>query len=332
MTSARFDVVAIGSAIVDIIARTDDDFIAANGMTKGTMALIDADQSKALYEKLGHAVQVSGGSAANTVAGIASFGGTPAFIGRVGGDRLGDIFAHEIKVAGVHFHGGDGARKAALPSAVCLIMVTPDAQRTMNTYLGACTELGPDDIDGKLLADAHVTYIEGYQWDTPRAKQAIRKACKAARDAGRKVALSLSDPFVVDRHHADLAKLIADDVDLIFGNQEEVFHLFRTETLDEAVAGLRQTNTLACMTLGAKGALVVDGDSTTAVPAAPVSQVVDTTGAGDLFAAGFLYGFTHGRDLVGCAKLGALAAAEIISHMGARPEAKLHDLANKAGI
>ncbi|MDX2221300.1 MAG: adenosine kinase [Rhodospirillaceae bacterium] len=332
MSSARFDVVGIGSAIVDIIARTDDDFVVGVGMTKGTMALVSAEQSKALYDRLGRTVQISGGSAANTMAGIASLGGAPAFIGRVGDDQLGRIFSHEIKAAGVHFHGGDPGRNATLPSAVCLIMVTPDAQRTMSTYLGACTELGPDDIDARIIADAHVTYVEGYQWDTPRAKQAIRKAARAAKDARRKVALSLSDPFVVDRHRAELFKLIADDVDLIFGNQDEVFQLFQVGTLDDAVSLLRQTNTLACMTMGAKGAVVVDGAATTAVPAAPVAQVVDTTGAGDLFAAGFLYGFTHGRDLVGCARLGALAAAEIISHMGARPETSLKELAAKANL
>jgi sugar/nucleoside kinase (ribokinase family) len=331
MPEARYDVVAIGSAIVDILSRTDDALIAAEGMVKGTMALISADQAKALYDKMGKAMEMSGGSAANTVVGVAALGGKPAFIGKVGPDKLGEIFTHDIKVSGVHFHGG-AARATKLPSAQCFILVTPDAQRTMNTFLGACTELGPDDIDAKLIEDAHVTYIEGYQWDTPRAKQAIRKACQAARRAKRQVALSLSDPFVVERHRGDLALLIEDHVDLIFGNEDEVFRLFQVANFEDAVTRLRATRTLACMTRGAKGAVVVDGSTTTEVPAAPVAKVVDTTGAGDLFAAGFLYGFTHGRDLVGCAKVGALAAAEIIGHMGARPEADLRQLLVKAGL
>jgi sugar/nucleoside kinase (ribokinase family) len=331
MPEARYDVVAIGSAIVDILSRTDDALIAAEGMVKGTMALISADQAKALYDKMGKAMEMSGGSAANTVVGVAALGGKPAFIGKVGPDKLGEIFTHDIKVSGVHFHGG-AARATKLPSAQCFILVTPDAQRTMNTFLGACTELGPDDIDAKLIEDAHVTYIEGYQWDTPRAKQAIRKACQAARRAKRQVALSLSDPFVVERHRGDLALLIEDHVDLIFGNEDEVFRLFQVANFEDAVTRLRATRTLACMTRGAKGAVVVDGSTTTEGPAAPVAKVVDTTGAGDLFAAGFLYGFTHGRDLVGCAKVGALAAAEIIGHMGARPEADLRQLLVKAGL
>ena len=331
MSEARFDVVGIGSAIVDILSRTEDECLAAQGMVKGTMTLISADQAKALYAKMGKAVEISGGSAANTMAGIASLGGTPAFIGKVGADKLGEIFSHDIKTAGVHFHGG-APRPPRLPSAMCLIMVTPDAQRTMNTYLGACTELGPDDIDANLIADAHVTYIEGYQWDTPRAKQAIRKACQTARRAKRQVALSLSDPFVVERHRADLMLLIEDHVDLLFGNEAEVFNLFHVDNFNDAVMRLRQTRTLACMTRSAKGAVVVDGTTTTEVPAAPVAKVIDTTGAGDLFAAGFLYGFTHGRDLAGCARIGALAAAEVISHLGARPEADLKKALAAAGL
>lgn len=331
MAEARFDVVGIGSAIVDILSQTTDDFLATLGMAKGTMALISADESKALYDKMGKAVEISGGSAANTMAGIASLGGKPAFIGKVGADKLGEIFSHDITVSGVHFHAG-APRATKLPSATCLILITPDGQRTMNTFLGACTELGPDDIDAKLIEDSHVTYIEGYQWDTPRAKQAIRKACQSAKRAKRQVALSLSDPFVVDRHRADLTLLIEDHIDLLFGNEHEVFQLFHVDNFDDAVTRLRQTNTLACMTRGAKGAVVVDGATTTEVPAAPVAKVIDTTGAGDLFAAGFLYGFTHGRELASCARIGALAAAEIISHVGARPEADLKEIVKKAGL
>ncbi len=329
--AARFDVVGIGSAIVDILSRTDDAFLLANGMVKGTMALTNAEQAKAIYARMSQAIEVSGGSAANTMAGIASLGGKPAFIGKVGADKLGEIFAHEITTIGVEFNGGE-KRPTKLPTATCLILVTPDGQRTMNTFLGACTELGPADIDAKLIADAEVTYIEGYQWDTPLAKEAIRKACQAAKGAGRKVALSLSDPFVVDRHREDLFTLIREEVDILFGNEEEVFSLYQSKDLASAVASMREAKILACMTRSAKGVIVFDGQSTIAVEAAPVPKVVDTTGAGDLFAAGFLYGFTHGRDLTACARIGSLAAGEVIGHMGARPEVSLRDLLAKQGL
>jgi len=331
MTDARFDVLGIGSAIVDILSRTDDEFLKTNGMVKGTMALTTAEQSKQIYERMGSAVEVSGGSVANTMAGIASLGGNPCFIGKVGADKLGEIFAHEIKAVGVEFHGGEN-RPTQLPTATCLILVTPDGQRTMNTYLGACTELSPADIDAERVAAARVTYIEGYQWDTPRAKQAIRKSCQAAKSAKRQVALSLSDPFVVDRHRDDLLTLIKDDVDILFGNEDEIFSLYQAGDLDTAVSRLREAKVLACMTRGPKGVVVFDGQTTLAVEAAPVAKVVDTTGAGDLFAAGFLYGYTHGRDLTGCARIGGIAAAEVISHMGARPEVPLKNLLTKAGL
>ncbi len=331
MTDVRFDVVGIGSAIVDILSTTDENFLAANGMVKGTMALINADESRSLYEKMGKAVEASGGSAANTMAGVASLGGKPAFIGKVGNDKIGDIFRHDIKVVGVDYHSGED-RPTQLPSATCLILITPDGQRTMNTYLGACTELSPADIDADMITASRVTYIEGYQWDTPRAKQAIRKACQAAKGAKRQVALSLSDPFVVDRHREDLLTLIKEDVDVLFGNEDEIFQLYEAGDLDTAVSRLRGAKVLACMTRGAKGAVVFDGETTAAVPAMPVEKVVDTTGAGDLFAAGFLYGYTHGRDLEGCAKLGSMAAAEIISHIGARPETPLRALLEKHGL
>lgn len=331
MSTVRYDVIGIGSAIVDIISRTDDGFLADKGMVKGTMALIDSDRAKLLYESMGRAVEISGGSAANTLAGVASLGGSAAFVGKVGDDMLGKGFSHELKAAGVDFYSGVH-NSTKLPTALSLILVTPDAQRTMNTFLGACTELGPEDIDEDIIAASDVLYIEGYQWDTPKAKEAIRKACGAAKSAGNKVALSLSDPFVVDRHRDDLLQLIFENVDLLFGNEEEVFRLYQTRDFDTAVYKLRASNTLACMTLGSRGALVVDTMTTATVPAAPVDKVVDTTGAGDLFAAGFLYGYTSGRDLTRCAKIGALAAAEIISHMGARPETPLRELLVKSGL
>jgi sugar/nucleoside kinase (ribokinase family) len=328
MPEARFDVIGIGSAIVDILSRTDDDFVNAHGMVKGTMALCTAERSKFLYDRMGKAVEISGGSAANSMAGIASLGGNPAFIGKVGKDHLGEVFAHDIKVGGVEFFGSHGAQ----PTATCLILVTPDGQRTMNTFLGACTEMGPEDIDEKKIADAHVLYIEGYQWDTPQAKAAIRKATKAAKAAGRQVALSLSDPFVVERHRGDLLDLIRDEIDILFGNEEETFRLYEAGDLSTAVERLRNAKVLAVMTRSAKGAVVFDGQTTAAVEAAPVEKVVDTTGAGDLFAAGFLYGYTHGRSLLSCARIGSMAAAEVISHMGARPEVPLRDLLVKNGL
>jgi sugar/nucleoside kinase (ribokinase family) len=331
MTETRFDVLGIGNAIVDILSQTDDDFPARHGFVKGTMALIDADKSKQVYADMGRTLNMSGGSAANSMVGIASLGGRPAFIGKVGADEFGSVFTHDLRAAGVDFHAGaPGTTRKS--TAVCMIAVTPDAQRTMSTYLGACTDLSPADIDEDIVQAAHVTYVEGYQWDTPLAKEAILKACKAAKSAGRKVALSLSDPFVVNRHRKELLDLIFDHVDLLFGNEHEVFQLYETTDFDTAVRKLRQSNTLACMTLGARGALVVDVMTTATVPAAPVAKVIDTTGAGDMFAAGFLYGYTNGRDLVRCAKLGALAAAEIISHMGARPEVSLRDLRLKEGL
>jgi sugar/nucleoside kinase (ribokinase family) len=331
MTEARYDVLGIGSAIVDIIARTDEDFLARFGMVKGTMALTDAAQAKAIYDQMPRAVEVSGGSAANTMAGIASLGGAPCFIGKVGNDTLGEIFAHEIKVVGVDFHGGEN-RPSKLPTATCLILVTADGQRTMNTFLGACTELAPSDIDAERIKASRVTYIEGYQWDTPLAKDAIRKACQAANSADRQVALSLSDPFVADRHRDELLKLIHEDVDILFGNEDEIFSLYRATDLEGAIARLREARVLACMTRSAKGVVVFDGATTLAVDAAPVAKVVDTTGAGDLFAAGFLYGYTHGRDLTHCAQIGCMAAAEVIGHMGARPEVPLRDLLAKNGL
>ena len=330
MTEARYDVLGIGSAIVDILSRTNDDFITRHGMVKGTMALTNAEQAKRIYEAMGTAVEISGGSAANTIVGIASLGGSPCFIGKVGNDKLGEIFAHEIRAVGVDFHGGKD--RPSLPTATCLILVTPDGQRTMNTHLGASTTLVTADLDVDRLKAAHITYIEGYQWDTPGAKEAIRKACQTVKGAGRKVALSLSDPFVADRHRTELLALINDDVDILFGNEDEIFSLYQAADLEGAIARLREAKVLACMTRSAKGVVVFDGSTTIAVDAAPVAKVVDTTGAGDLFAAGFLYGFTHGRDLTNCAKIGALAAAEVISHMGARPEVPLRDLLVKNGL
>ncbi len=323
-----YDVVSIGNAIVDMISKTDAAFVEAEGM--GTMQLISADRAKSLYDRMGHAVEISGGSGANTMVGVASLGGKAAFIGKVGNDKLGEIYAHEIKVAGVDFFGGISSPN--LPTAVSMILVTPDAQRYMNTYLGACTDLGPEDVDPKVIADADLLYIEGYQWNTPRSKEAIRKAAAIAKQAGKKRALSLSDVFVIDSHYDDLTALIRDEIDILFGNEAEVLRLTGKPDFDSAARELTSSKMMSVVTRGKEGAVVIDGGSVAAVPASPVSQVVDTTGAGDLFAAGFLYGYTHGRTLVNCALLGALAAAEIISHIGARPEANLREMMTKAGL
>ena len=328
MTATRYDVIAIGSAIVDILARVDDALIKDFGMVKGTTALITAEQSDAIYRRMGKAIEVAGGSAANTIAGVASLGGTPSFIGKVGKDKLGDIFAHDIQVVGADYL----KRTGNLPTATCHVLVTEDGQRTMNTFLGASTELEPNDIDAASVGAANVLYIEGYQWDLPHAKTAIRKACQASKGAGRQVALSLSDPFVVDRHRDDLLTLIKEDVDILFGNEIEIFHLYEAENLETAIERVRGSKTLAIMTRSAKGAVAFDGQTTVAVDAAPVAKVVDTTGAGDLFAAGFLYGYTHGRDLKRCLQIGSMAAAEVISHMGARPEVPLRDLLARHGL
>jgi sugar/nucleoside kinase (ribokinase family) len=299
-------------------------------MVKGTMSLITAEQAEKLYDRMGRTVEISGGSAANTMAGIASLGGNPAFIGKVGNDKLGKVFSHEIRASGVDFHGG--VKAATLPTAQSMILVTPDAQRTMNTFLGASTELSPEDIDPKVIGGAYVTYIEGYQWDTAQAKAAIRKASTAARAAKRQVALSLSDPFVVERHEADLIQFVRDGVDILFGNEEEIRRLVKHTDFNMIVAGLRGAMVLTCITRGAKGAVIVDGETVTEVPAMPVTRVVDTTGAGDLFAAGFLYGYTHGRDLLTCGKIGVMAAGEVITHMGARPETSLRELLEQRGL
>lgn len=329
MSEARFDVVGIGSAIVDILAQTTDTFLSNHDAPKGTMLMVDEDKSAALYDDIGPAVEASGGSAANTMAGIASFGGKPAFIGKTKADQLGEIFAHDIKAVGVHYQTEplpDG-----LATAKCIILVTPDAQRTMFTYLGASGSLSAADMDKDLITASKVLYIEGYQWDLPETKEAIIEACETASRAGNKVALTLSDPFVVERHRNDLFDLVNEHVDLLFGNEQEITTLFRANSFDEAVEAIEGRVDLAALTRGAEGAVTVTKDNLIQTPAAPVNKVVDTTGAGDLYAAGFLYGFTRGDDLKTCARLGALAAGEVISHMGARPEVSLKDLAAKHG-
>jgi sugar/nucleoside kinase (ribokinase family) len=320
MTTEPLDVVGIGNAIVDIIAHADDRFLERHGMAKGAMTLIDEAQAETIYEAMGATVESSGGSAANTIAGVASLGGKAGFIGKVKDDGLGKSFRHDIAAAGVEFPTLSDAHGPA--TARCLILVTSDAQRTMNTYLGACANLHPSDVDEALIRRAQVTYLEGYLFDPPHAKLAFRKAAKVAHEAGRKVALSLSDAFCVNRYRAEFLELVEHHVDILFANEAEITALFETE-LDTAVSRCRHLVELAAVTKGAEGSVLATAEETIAIPAAPVERVVDTTGAGDLYAAGVLYGLTTGKSLAEAGRLGSLCAAEIISHFGARPEVPL---------
>jgi sugar/nucleoside kinase (ribokinase family) len=330
MKSAAIDVVGIGNAIVDVIAHADERFLAQEALSKGAMTLIDADRAEALYQKMGPAIESSGGSAGNTMAGIASLGGTGGYIGKVRDDLLGEVFRHDITAIGVRF---DTPAAAVGPgTARCLIMVTPDGQRTMATYLGACAELGPEDIASELIEAARITYLEGYLFDPPRAQQAFGAAAAIAHRAGRQVALSLSDPFCVGRHRAAFRELVMGEVDILFANEAEICALCETDDFDAAAAAVRGHVAVAALTRSAHGSVVLAGAETYRVAAAPVARVVDTTGAGDLYAAGFLYGLTRGLPLAICGALGSLCAAEIISHVGARPEVALAGLARQAGL
>ena len=324
MTSAAFNVLGIGNAIVDVISRADDAFLAAHELVKGSMMLIDERRAEALYDAMGPGIEVSGGSCGNTMAGVASFGGKSAYIGKVRNDQLGAVFGHDLRAAGVTFETAQASDGPA--TARCLIVVTPDAQRTMSTYLGACTRLGPSDIDPKLVAGAQVTYVEGYLWDPPEAKKAVLKAFDAAHAAGRQVSITLSDSFCVDRYREEFLELVRTKVDILFANEAEIKALYQVDSFDAALAAARRDAKIAALTRSEKGSMVIKGSETYEVKAAPVVQVVDTTGAGDLYAAGFLHGFTHGKALAECARLGGIAAAEIISHVGARPEKPLRDL------
>lgn len=330
MASPTIDVVGIGNAIVDVLTQADDAFLERHGLVKGTMALIDAARAETLYAEMGAGLEMSGGSAANTMAGIASLGGAGAYIGKVRDDQLGQVFAHDIRAIGVRYETPPLTTGPA--TARCLILVTPDAQRTMNTFLGAGAALAPADVDAGLVASARVTYLEGYLFDPPGAKEAFRAAARVAHEAGRKVSLTLSDPFCVDRHRADFRDLVAHHVDILFANQAEICSLYDTDDFDAAARAVRGQCEVAVLTRSERGSLVIAGERTHPIDAVPVARVVDTTGAGDLYAAGFLFGLTHGRDLATCGRLGSLCAAEVISHYGARPEASLKQLAVKAGL
>ena len=331
MAAARFDVLGIGNAIVDVIARTEDDFLIGHNMRKGSMQLIDEAQAARIYDAMGPAVEVSGGSAANTIVGAAGLGARAAFIGKVKDDELGRVFAHDIRAAGVSF--ATPPASAGPSTARCYVLVTPDGERTMNTYLGAAQDLHPKDIDADIVTVAQIVYLEGYLWDPPHAKEAFLKAAKIAHDAGRDVALTLSDAFCVDRYRAEFLDLIrTGTVDLVFANERELHSLYLTADFDAAVSALRNDARAAVVTRSGRGCVVITREETDAVPAYPVERVVDATGAGDLFAAGFLVGLARGADYRTAARLGALAAAEVIQHLGARPEASLKDLARENGF
>ncbi len=326
MSDARFDVVGIGNAIVDVLSHESDEFLTRHAMTKGTMALIDADAADKLYGDMGSGIECSGGSAANTIAGLASLGGRGAFIGKVKDDTLGKVFHHDIEAIGVHFPTTAASEGAS--TARCLIHVTPDAERTMNTFLGACVELGPNDVDEDVVRASKVTYLEGYLWDKEDAKAAFVKAAELAHAAGREVSLSLSDPFCVDRHRDSFLELVEGHVDILFANEDEIKALYQVDDFDAALQHVRGHCKIAALTRSAKGSVVISGDDVHIVDCDPVDHVADTTGAGDAYAAGFLFGYTNGHadDLAHCARLGGIAAAEIISHFGARPETPLNEV------
>jgi sugar/nucleoside kinase (ribokinase family) len=327
----NLDVCSIGNALVDVIAHADDEFLAERGLVKGTMALVPTEaEAEALYAQMGAAIEMSGGSAANTVAGVASLGGRAGFIGRVRDDQLGGVFAHDMRAIGATYRATPATDGP--PTGRCLILVTPDAQRTMNTFLGASSLLGRSDIDTDLVASASITFLEGYLFDTEENRAAYRRASEVARGAGRRVSVTLSDVFCVERHRDEWLSLLAEHIDVVFANEAEITALYEDDDLDRCIDRIRDQVEVAVVTRSERGAVVASGAHTVAVPAHPVPEVVDTTGAGDLFAAGFLYGLTRGHDLERCARLGALAAAEVISHTGARPETDLRKLASEAGL
>ncbi len=330
MAATKIDVLGIGNAIVDVLSRSDDAFLKDHELAKGSMSLIDEAQAEALYTKMSAGIEISGGSAANTIAGVASFGAKGAFIGKVRDDQLGKIFAHDIRSIGVEFT--TDAATSGPQTARCLVLVTPDGERTMNTFLGASQNLSVDDINEDQVASANVLYLEGYLWDPEQAKRAFLKATKYAHNAGRQVALTLSDAFCVDRYRDEFQNLLRKDVDILFANEAEIMSLFKASNFEDAVKLASEECKLAVLTRSEKGCVIIKGNECHEVPAVGIDEVVDTTGAGDLFAAGFLYGLSQDKPLPECGHLGALAANEIISHIGARPEMSLAELATSRNL
>jgi len=323
--SQKIDVLGIGNAIVDVLVEKPDAFLESHGLPKGGMTLIDADRAIEIYQELEDPRQCSGGSAANTLVGVASLGGAATYVGKVRNDSLGALFRSDIREAGVIFE--TAAAESGPPTARCVIVVTPDAQRTMQTFLGISAELSVTDLDPEAIAAAKITYLEGYLWDPPAAKEAFLEAARIAHEAGRTVALTLSDPFCVERHRDEFHRLIEGPIDLLFANEDELLALYRTSDLDEAIRGLTQHDVVGAVTRGPKGSILLAGGDVHPVDAAPVGKVVDTTGAGDLYAAGVLFGHAQGLDWPQSGRLGSMAAGEIISHFGARP---LESLAERA--
>ncbi|MGO4439835.1 adenosine kinase [Rhizobium sp. RAF56] len=328
---ARFDVLTVGNAIVDIIARCDDQFLIDNSITKAAMNLIDAERAEHLYSRMGPALEASGGSAGNTAAGAASFGAKAAYFGKVAEDQLGEIFAHDIRAQGVHYE--TKPKGTFPPTARSMIFVTPDGERSMNTYLGACVELGPEDIEADVVADAKVTYFEGYLWDPPRAKEAILECARIAHAHGREMSMTLSDSFCVGRYRDEFLDLMrSGTVDIVFANREEVLALYETRDFEEALTRIAADCKIAAVTMSEDGAVILRGGERHYVGAIELDELVDTTGAGDLFAAGFLYGYTQGRTLEDCGRLGCLAAGIVIQQIGPRPMKSLSEAASEAGL
>ncbi len=327
----KFDVLTVGNAIVDIISNCEEAFLSENSITKGAMNLVDAERAELLYERMGPALEASGGSAGNTAAGVASFGGKTAYFGKVASDQLGKIFTHDIRALGVHFD--TRPLESLPPTARSMIFVTPDGERSMNTYLGACVELGPEDVEADVVAQSKVTYFEGYLWDPPRAKDAIRQCAEIGHRHGREMSMTLSDPFCVDRYRGEFLDLMrSGTIDIVFANRNELLSLYETDDFAAAQERIGKECKLAAVTDSENGSVAIRGDERVKIDAIPVDHVVDTTGAGDLYAAGFLYGYTNDLPLLTCGALGSLAAGTVIQHIGPRPRVSLAKLAAKSGL